>query len=80
MWLFSQIRRCRRHQLLEQSRESAEDTPSKLRFLGGGGSLIPESNGDNKYTQNMVPGYTGKHGDFIYKMVMCYVGQMTQKN
>lgn len=55
----AQIRRCRRHQLLEQSRESAEDTPSKLRFLGGGGSLIPESNGDNKYTQNMVPGYTG---------------------
>jgi hypothetical protein len=51
----AQIRRCRRHQLMTQS--DAEESTSRAGLASS--SLIPESTGDNKYTQNMVPGYTG---------------------
>lgn len=66
----NQVRRCRRHQLAGSS-ENAEEIGLRHQF-GGSSSLIPESTGDNKYTQNMVPGYTGYVPRWPYKFGRTY--------
>jgi hypothetical protein len=59
----NRARRCRRHQLLDQCSQSTSDDIPRHQWstaaTKSGTSLIPESDGTNKYMQNMVPGYSG---------------------
>jgi len=55
----SEIRRCRRHQELHDAGYDGTTTGSETNRFTEFSGRLPASTGENKYTENMKPGYTG---------------------
>jgi len=55
MCVCRQDRRCSRHQTAPAEEEM--QVGGSFQFAG----KLPQSTGQNKYTENMTPGYTGKY-------------------